>query len=83
MKIVAFILFISIFLIAVIFSVQNFHLVQIHLGFTSLNLPLTIILTIGLFAGIVIGYLAALLQILKLKSDYAQLNKKLANKPKK
>ncbi|KAF3980362.1 MAG: LapA family protein [Methylococcales symbiont of Iophon sp. n. MRB-2018] len=56
---------------------MNFHSVQINLGFTSFNLPLTIALTIELFAGIVIGYLVALLQILKLKSKYTLLNKQL------
>ncbi|KAF3983021.1 MAG: LapA family protein [Methylococcales symbiont of Hymedesmia sp. n. MRB-2018] len=76
-KIIALIFFISVFFIAVIFSVLNFHSVQINLGFTSLNLPLTIALTIELFAGIVIGYLVALLQILKLKSKYTLLNKQL------
>ncbi len=83
MKIITLILFIGVFLIAVIFSVQNFHSVQIYLGFTSLKLPLTIALTIELIAGIVIGYLVALLQILKLKADYTQLSKKLTNKAKK
>jgi uncharacterized integral membrane protein len=53
------------------------------LGFTSLSLPLTVALTIELFAGIVIGLLAALIQILRLKSDYAQLNKQLGKSSKK
>lgn len=83
MKIIALIIFISVFLIAVIFSVQNFHFVQIHLGPISLEWPLTIVLTIELFAGIVIGYLAAFIQILKLKADYTQLSKKLRNQSKK
>lgn len=83
MKIIALILFIGVFLIAVIFSVLNFHSVQINLGFTSLNLPLTIALTIELFAGIAIGYFAALVQIFKLKAEYAQLNKILSIKSKK
>lgn len=77
MKLIILIIFSVIFFIALIFSVLNFHLVEINLGFTSISLPLTIALTIELFAGIVIGLLAALIQIMKLKSDYAQLNKQL------
>ncbi len=82
MKLILIIVFFCVFFIAVVFSVLNFHSVQINLGITSLTLPLTIALTIELFAGIVIGFLAAIIQILKLKSDYAQLNKQLkkANK---
>jgi len=57
--------------------VQNFHSVQINFGFLSFSLPLTVALTIELFAGIAIGLLAALIHILKLKSDYAQLSKQL------
>ena len=77
MKLIILIIFSVIFFIALIFSVMNFHLVQINLGFTSISLPLTIALTIELFAGIVIGLLGALFQITRLKSDYAQLNKQL------
>lgn len=77
MKLIILIIFSVIFFVALIFSVLNFHFVEIHLGFTSISLPLTIALTIELFAGIVIGLLAALIQIMKLKSDYAQLNKQL------
>jgi len=75
MKLIILIIFSVIFFVALIFSVMNFHLVEINLGFTSISLPLTIALTIELFVGIVIGLLAALIQIMKLKSDYAQLNK--------
>ena len=77
MKLILLILFFCLFFVALIFSVLNFHLVQINLGFTSLSLPLTVALTIELIAGILIGWLAAFLQIVKLKSDYAELNKQL------
>ncbi len=77
MKFIVLIVFVAIFVIALIFSVLNFHSVQVNLGFTSISLPLTIALTIELIAGIVIGLLVAFLQIIKLKSDYSQLNKKL------
>ena len=75
MKLILIIIFFCIFFVALIFSVLNFHSVQINLGFLSFPLPLTVALTIELFAGIAIGYLAAFIQIMKLKSDYSQLNK--------
>lgn len=77
MKFIVLIVFLAIFVIALIFSVLNFHSVQVNLGFTSISLPLTIALTIELIAGIAIGLLVAFLQIIKLKADYSQLNKKL------
>lgn len=77
MKIIILILFIVVFIVALIFSVLNFHSVQINLGVTTVSLPLTIALAIELFAGIGIGFLAAFFQILKLKSDYAKLSKQL------
>jgi len=77
MKLIILIVFSVIFFIALIFSVLNFHSVQINLGFTSISLPLTIALTIELFAGIVIGLLAGLFHVMRLKSDYAQLNKQI------
>ncbi len=77
MKLILLIVFFCFFFIALIFSVLNFHSVQINLGFMSISLPLTVALTIELFAGIVIGCLAALIQILKLKAEYAQLSKQL------
>mgnify|MGYP000529984202 CR=1 FL=1 len=77
MKIILILLFSVVFIIALIFSLLNFHLVQIHLGFTSLEIPLTVALTIELFAGILIGLLVSFLKIVKMKSDYAQLDKRL------
>lgn len=82
MKLVILIIFSIIFFVALVFSVLNFHLVEINLGITSISLPLAVILTIELFAGIIIGLLAAFFQIIRLKSDYAQLNKKLEKKAK-
>lgn len=76
MKILALLLFFLIFILALVFSVSNFQTVEINLYFTSISLPLVLALTIELFAGIAIGYFIAFFQILKLKSQYAQLNKK-------
>lgn len=75
MKLVVLLLFVVIFVVALIFSVMNFHSVQVHLGFGTISLPLTVALTIELFVGIGIGLLVAWVRILKLKVDYAQLSK--------
>jgi putative membrane protein len=76
MKTLLIVVFLVIFVIALIFSVLNFHSVEINLWFTTISLPLTVALTIELFAGIGIGLLAAFFHILRLKAEYAQLNKK-------
>lgn len=77
MKLVILSFFVVIFFMALIFSVLNFHSVQINLGITSLSMPLAVVLVLELIVGIFIGLLAAFLQIIRLKADYAQLNKKL------
>ncbi len=77
MKLLAIGIFSVIFFIALIFSVLNFHPIQINLYFTSFSLPLTVALLIELLVGIAIGFLIALVHIIKLKADYAQLSKKL------
>jgi putative membrane protein len=66
-----------IFVVALVFSVLNFHAVEIHLYVTTISMPLALALTIELFAGILIGLLASFFYILKLKTRFAELNKKL------
>lgn len=77
MKILALITFIIIFFIALVFSVLNFHPVEINLYYTSLQMPLALVMTLELIAGIVIGVLATFVHIVRLKSQYAKLNKKM------
>ena len=77
MKILALIIFSIIFFIALVFSVLNFHPVEINLYFTSIQMPLTVVLTLELLAGILIGVLATFIHIIKLKTQYAKLNKKM------
>ena len=82
MKILALIVFSIIFLIALVFSVLNFHPVEMNLYFTSIQIPLTVVLTLELLAGILIGVLATFIHIIKLKSQYAKLNKKIRKEEK-
>jgi len=77
MKILAVLIFSVIIIIAIIFSLLNFQLIAINLYFTQIKLPLALALTLELFAGIGIGLLAAFIHIVKLKSQYISLNRKL------
>lgn len=76
MKVLVLINFTIIFLVALIFSVLNFHSVQINLYFTSVTLPLAVIMILELVAGILIGFLAMLMRVIKIKAQYARANKK-------
>ncbi len=77
MRIIVLAFFLLIAVIALAFSLLNFHLVEINLYITSIKIPLAVALTIELFAGIFIGFLAAFIHILKLKSQYRVLSKKV------
>lgn len=77
MRIIVLAFFLLIAVIALAFSLLNFHLVEFNLYITSIKIPLAVALTIELFAGIFIGFLAAFIHILKLKSQYRVLSKKI------
>jgi lipopolysaccharide assembly protein A len=78
MRILVLFALVIIFVLALVFSVQNFHSVEIFLYFTSISLPLAVALTIELLVGIAIGAAVVYFQLAKLKSKYAELNKKLS-----
>lgn len=77
MKFLSIVVFISIFIIALIFSILNFHSVEIHFYFFSISMPLALALTLELLAGIIIGVLVSSINFLKLKSQYTKLMKKV------
>ncbi|WP_428354671.1 LapA family protein [Methyloprofundus sp.] len=79
MRILMLVFFTLIAVIALIFSLRNFQNVSIDLYFTSIQMPLALALTIELFAGISIGFLVAFMHILKLKSEYKLLDRKVRN----
>ncbi len=72
MKIIVLINFIIIFCIALVFSVLNFHPVEINLYVTSFSMPLALVMTLELLAGIVIGVLAMYMRLIKLKVFYTK-----------
>jgi len=66
---IAIIFFAIIAILALIFSLLNFQLVNINLYSTQIQLPLAVALTIELVVGIFIGFGAAYVHTLKLKSE--------------
>ncbi|RLA25288.1 MAG: hypothetical protein DRQ62_02970 [Gammaproteobacteria bacterium] len=79
MRVVVVTFFFLIAVIAVIFSLRNFQMIEIDLYITTISMPLAVALTIELFAGIFIGFLAAFIHIVKLKSQYKLLDRKVKN----
>lgn len=79
MRILGFAFFILIASIALIFSLLNFQLISIDLYFMKIPMPLVVALSIELIAGIFIGFLVAFIRIIKLKSEYKLLDRKVRN----
>jgi len=79
-RIVVIIFFAMIACLAVGFSLLNFQNVQIDLYIMQIELPLAVALTIELFAGIGIGYIAQYVHTLKLKSENKILSRQLDKK---
>lgn len=77
MRIVGGVVFFLIAVIALIFSLRNFQIIQIDLYITTISMPLALALTIELIIGILIGLLAAFIHIVKLKSKYKLLDRKV------
>ena len=69
-------------IIALIFSLLNFQAVEINLYLTTIKMPLALALTIELFAGIFIGFLAAFMHIVKLKSQFKSLSRQVEGREK-
>ena len=79
MRVIVVSFFTLIAIIALIFSLLNFQTVEIDLYITTIHMPLALALTIELFVGIFIGFLAAFMHIVKLKSQYKSLNRQVEN----
>lgn len=82
MRILVIAFFALIAVIALIFSLRNFQIVEVDLYLTIIQIPLALALTIELFAGIFIGFFAAFIHIVKLKSQYKLLNRQFENRDK-
>lgn len=81
-KILYFALFALIFLIALIFSMQNLDSVKVYFyrgvdKELAVEMPLALLLTIELLAGVVIGYSVRLFRYIKLKAEISKLKRHL------
>ena len=81
-KILYFALFGLIFLIALVFSLQNLDSVKVYFyrgvdKELAVEMPLALLLTIELLAGVLIGYSVRLLRYLKLKAENSRLKRQL------
>lgn len=76
------ILFAAIFLVALLFSVQNLDPVKIYFyrgaaKQLSVEMPLALVLTLELFVGVIIGYLVRMIGYFRLKAENSRLKRQL------
>ncbi|MGH8551297.1 MAG: lipopolysaccharide assembly protein LapA domain-containing protein [Methylococcales bacterium] len=81
-KILYFSLFGAIFLIALVFSVQNLDPVKVYFyrgagKELAFEMPLALVLTLELLAGVVIGYSVRMVGYLQLKAENSRLKRLL------
>ena len=74
-KIVLFILVFIILVIAISFAVLNAESVNLNFYFGQIESPLSLIIVISLACGALLGVLASLTLIVKLKHELVKLNK--------
>ncbi|MGR8933594.1 MAG: LapA family protein [Gammaproteobacteria bacterium] len=77
MRVLSLLIFFVVFIVALVFSVLNYHSVEIHLYVTTIKMPLIVALTIDFILGILVGATVVFINIVKLKAQYAKLNKML------
>ena len=77
MKLISTVVITSITLIAILFSVLNAEVVNINYYFGTSTYPLSLLIMFALAAGALLGVLASLIVVLKLKSMNAKLKKEL------
>lgn len=78
MKIVYFLSFLVIFIIALLFSLLNLDPVKLYFyKGLYIELPLALLLTLELLAGVIIGLSVRFFRVFRLKSDCAKVQKKL------
>jgi len=79
MRILVLAFFALIAVLALIFSLLNFQIVEINFYIFTIPMPLALALTIELFVCIFIGFLGAFMHIIKLQSQYKLLDRKVKN----
>ncbi len=81
-KILYFLIFCAIFIIALVFSLQNLDPVKVYFyrgaaKELAVEMPLALALTLELFAGVIIGYSFLMFRYLKLKAENVRLKRQL------
>lgn len=77
MRIFMTIFYLLLILIGVSFAALNAASVQINLYFTTLTLPISVLMTIMLGIGILLGFLIFIYRYFRLKADYRSVKNQL------
>jgi len=72
-----YILFIIVLAIGLIFTIYNSENVPFHYVVDSINLPLSLIITIAIIVGAILGLLASSIIIIRTRNELVQVKRKL------
>ena len=78
MRILIIVFYLVLITLGVVFSVLNSKMVELHLYYISLNVPISVLILLSLIVGIIIGLLSFLWRYLRLKMAFAKLKSQLA-----
>ncbi len=79
MKVIYFLVFCGIFIIGLVFSLNNLKPVSINFYYTHIDIPLVLALILELAAGVVLGLLVGFSRNFKIKSECQKLNKQIVS----
>lgn len=77
MKYLTFLVFFVIFVVALLFSIRNLDPVPIDFYYFKIDLPLALIMTLELLAGVVIGLSVGFARNIRLRAEISKASKKL------
>jgi putative membrane protein len=77
MKLVYTVVFVVVFVIALLFSYKNLQPVTVHLVVGAIQLPLAVALTVELLVGVALGIAVCFTYLLRLKSECGRLQTRL------
>ena len=79
MKLLYYLFFFLIFIIAVLFSIKNLQPVPIDFYYARFELPLALVLTLELLAGVIIGLIVGFIRVITLKARCAKLSRQVVS----
>ncbi len=77
MRIVMIILYLALILVGVTFAVLNASSVQVNLYLTTLTMPISVLMTLMLGVGMVLGFVLFLWRYIRLKNDHRNIKNQL------